>query len=235
MEPNLSQRSKPYLDHVETWLANLPVLSAAAQFTEPERAAITAVDIINGFIRFGPLASPRVERIIPNVVRIMQAAWDSGVRNLLHATDRHDPDALEFNAYLPHCLQGTAEAEPVDELQALPFAGSLLNIPKNTIASGMQTELEDWVLVHPEVDTFIVVGDVTDLCVYQLAMYLRLDANARNLQRRVIVPESCVQTYDYPAAAAESLGGFAHDGDLLHAVFLHHMALNGIEVARDIQ
>jgi len=234
MEPNLSQRSKPYLDHVEAWLENLPVLSAAALLAEPERAAITAVDIINGFIRFGSLASPRVERIIPNVVRIMQAAWGLGVRNILHATDRHEPDAVEFNAFLPHCVQGTAEAEPVDELKALPFAGSILNIPKNTIASGMQTELEDWVLVHPEVDTFIVVGDVTDLCVYQLAMYLRLDANARNLQRRVIVPENCVQTYDYPAAAAETQGGFAHDGDLLHAVFLHHMALNGIEVVRDI-
>jgi len=234
MERNLSVTSQPFLDQVEAWLKNLPVLSAEALFAEPDRVAITAVDIINGFIRFGPLSSPRVERIIPNVVRIMQAAWNLGVRKILHATDRHEPDAVEFNAYLPHCVQGTPEAEPVDELKALPFADSIQIIPKNTIASGMQTELEDWVLVHPEVDTFVVVGDVTDLCVYQLAMYLRLDANARHLQRRVIVPESCVQTYDYPADAAESQGGYAHDGDLLHAVFLHHMALNGIEVVKDI-
>lgn len=234
MEPTLVKKSQPYLDHIENWLNNLTELPAAAVFTEPDRVAITAVDIINGFIRFGPLASPRVEKIIPNVVRILQAAWDAGVRNILHATDRHEPDAIEFKAYLPHCVKGTAEAEPVDELKALPFADRIQNIPKNTIASGMQTELEDWVLVHPEVDTFIVVGDVTDLCVYQLAMYLRLDANTRHLERRVIVPESCVQTYEYPSAAAETQGGIAHDGDLLHAVFLHHMALNGIEVVKDI-
>lgn len=234
MERKLSETAQPFLDHVEEWLKNLPVLSAQALFADPDRTAITAVDIINGFIRFGALASPRVETIIPNVVRVMQAAWDAGVRNILHATDRHQPDAVEFNAFLPHCVQGTAEAEPVDELKALPFADSIQIIPKDTIASGLQTELQDWVLVHPEVDTFIVVGDVTDLCVYQLAMYLRLDANARHLQRRVIVPENCVQTYDYPAAAAEAQGGFAHDGSLLHAVFLHHMALNGIEVVKDI-
>ncbi len=234
MERKLSETSQPFLDHIETWLNNLPVLSSKDLFAEPDRVAITAVDIINGFIRFGPLASPRVETIIPNVVRILQAAWDMGVQKMLHATDRHEPDAVEFQAYLPHCVQGTAEAEPVDELKALPFADSIQIIPKNTIASGLQTELEDWVLVHPEVDTFIVVGDVTDLCVYQLAMYLRLDANARHLQRRVIVPESCVQTYDYPAQVAEIQGGFAHDGDLLHAISLHHMALNGIEVVKDV-
>ena len=234
MKRKLSETSQPFLDHIETWLNNLPVLSSKDLFAEPDRVAITAVDIINGFIRFGPLASPRVETIIPNVVRILQAAWDMGVQKMLHATDRHEPDAVEFQAYLPHCVQGTAEAEPVDELKALPFADSIQIIPKNTIASGLQTELEDWVLVHPEVDTFIVVGDVTDLCVYQLAMYLRLDANARHLQRRVIVPESCVQTYDYPAQVAEIQGGFAHDGDLLHAISLHHMALNGIEVVKDV-
>jgi len=198
MERKLSETSQPFLDHIETWLNNLPVLSTKDLFAEPDRVAITAVDIINGFIRFGPLASPRVETIIPNVVRILQAAWDMGVQKMLHTTDRHEPDAVEFQAYLPHCVQGTAEAEPVDELKGLPFADSIQIIPKNTIASGLQTELEDWVLVHPEVDTFIVAGEVTDLCVYQLAMYLRLDANARHLQLRVLVPESCWQNLERP-------------------------------------
>ncbi len=61
-----------------------------------------------------------------------------------------------------------------------------------------------------------------------------LDANAWHLTRRVIIPQNCVQTYDRSIAIAESQGGLAHDGDLLHGVFLYHMALNGIEVVQAI-
>jgi nicotinamidase-related amidase len=99
----------------------------------------------------------------------------------------------------------------------------------------LNTGLNEWLAAHPGVDTFIVVGDCTDLCTYQLAMHLRLDANARQLQRRVIVPVDCVDTYDRPVAAAQQQGGFAHDAELLHAVFLYSMALNGVEVLLSIR
>ena len=39
-------------------------------------------------------------------------------------------------------------------------------------------------------------------------MHLRLDANARQLERRVIVPVNAVDTYDTPMAVAEELGIF---------------------------
>jgi hypothetical protein len=66
-------------------------------------------------------------------------------------------------------------------------------------------------------------------------MQLRLDANARQLQRRVIVPTDCVDTYDRAVVIATQQGGLPHDAELLNAVFLYHMALNGVEVVRKIQ
>ena len=93
------------------------------------------------------------------------------------------------------------------------------------------TDLGPWLEAHPAVTTFIVVGDCTDICVYLAAMYLRLRANVLGLRHvRVIVPADCVQTYDMSIATAEELGALPHDGDLLHRVFLYHMALNGIQV-----
>ena len=75
-----------------------------------------------------------------------------------------------------------------------------------------------------------MVGDCTDLCTYQLAMHLKLSANARNQWLPVIVPAVCVQTYDLPVDAARNLGIMAHPGDLFHGLFLYHMALNGCRV-----
>jgi nicotinamidase-related amidase len=122
----------------------------------------------------------------------------------------------------------------VPEYRALPFYDEMKIIEKNSISGSLNTGLNKWLADHPQVDTFIVVGDCTDLCAYQLAMHLRLDANARQIQRRVIVPEECVDTYDMPVDLARSIGAVPHDADLLHAVFLYHMMLNGVEVVRRV-
>jgi hypothetical protein len=66
-------------------------------------------------------------------------------------------------------------------------------------------------------------------------MHLRLEANALNLQRRVIVPAAITNTFDTPVRVARDLGIPAHDGDLHHVFFLHHMAQNGVEVVGELK
>jgi nicotinamidase-related amidase len=119
----------------------------------------------------------------------------------------------------------------VDELKALPFSDSFVIIPKNSVSCDIGTDLDPWLETHPRVTTFIVAGDCTDICVYLMAMHLRLRANVLGVgEARVIIPADCVQTYDLSVEAAAQVGALPHDGDLLHSIFLYHMALNGIEV-----
>jgi hypothetical protein len=66
-------------------------------------------------------------------------------------------------------------------------------------------------------------------------MYLRLDANARQLSRRVLLPENCVQTYDIPVRTAVENQLSADPGDFIHLLFLYHMALNGVEVIKTLE
>jgi hypothetical protein len=80
----------------------------------------------------------------------------------------------------------------------------------------------------------IVVGDCTDLCTYQVAVPLKLAANQADRPLRIVVPRDCVQTYDLPVDIAQRVGAPPHAGDLLHEVFLYHMALHGIEVVSHI-
>jgi nicotinamidase-related amidase len=232
---SLTQQAQPFLADLEIWLDRLPVLPLSEAARNPQQAAVVSVDVIHGFCNEGPLASPRVGKIVPPIVRLFRSAWEYGIRNIVLTQDTHEPDAVEFSAWPVHCVRGTSEAETVSEIKALSFYDRMVIIEKNSIHAGLNTGLNQWVAQHPEVDTYIIVGDCTDLCTYQLAMHLRLDANARQVQRRVIVPVECVDTYDRPIEAARSEGGFAHPGNLIHAVFLYHMALNGIEVVSRIE
>ena len=123
----------------------------------------------------------------------------------------------------------------VPELASLHFSDSFTVMHKNSISSSIHTALDAWLNAHQQnIDTFVVVGDCTDLCTYQLAMHLRLRANAHGYAQRVIVPADCVQTYDMPVDTAAELGIMPHDGDLMHAMFLYQMALNGIEVVSSL-
>jgi hypothetical protein len=66
-------------------------------------------------------------------------------------------------------------------------------------------------------------------------MHIKLHALANNNSRlRVIVPENAVQTYDTPVHIANEIGILPHDGDVLHLMSLYQMALNGIEVVREL-
>ena len=108
-------------------------------------------------------------------------------------------------------------------------------IAKNSIASNLDTLFPEILSSRPQLKQFIVVGNCTDLCVYQMAMYLRLSANAGQVvDRQVIVPEECVQTYDTDMETAERIGAPPHPGDLLHLVFLHHMQINGVDVVSNV-
>jgi len=225
----------PFLAWLADWHAQLPQPGLDAAIPDPRRAAIVSVDVINGFCHAGPLASPRVQGIIQPIVRLMTAAHAAGVRHFIVTQDTHDPDAVEFAAYPPHCVRGSDESESVPEFKALPFWRDVVVMPKNSIHSAIGTGLDAWLDAHPRVDVFLVVGDCTDLCIYQLAMHLRLRANALQTRGvRVIVPEDCVDTFDTPVETARQIGALPHDADLLHRIFLYHLALNGVEIVKRI-
>lgn len=235
MSINLIDTSRPFLAYLEEWYGGLkPATLAEIVGAAPERVAIISIDVINGFCVSGPLASARVGRIAQPVADLFARAYAAGVRNFALTQDTHNPATPEFSAFPPHCLKGTDESEAVDQLKELAFYDTIKIVEKNSINSMIGTDLGAWIGVRPQVDTFIVVGDCSDLCTYQAAMTLRLEANAGNFQRRVIVPADVVDTFDTPVGVARELGIYAHDADLHHVLFLHHMASNGVEVVASV-
>jgi nicotinamidase-related amidase len=231
----LPEQSKMFLEYLANWLTDLPTLTLNEAMPKPEKSAIIAIDVINGFLYEGPLSSPRVAEIDEPVTQLMQAAWDKGMHNILLVQEGHTEESLEFEAYGKHAIKGTHEAAAIDMIQNLPFYSQLETVYKDSVHPALNNGFNDWIEEREPLETFIAVGDVTDICTYQLGMYLRLWANAYHKDRRVIVPANCTQTWHLSVEDAEDVPAMPHHGDLLHAIFLYHMALNGIEVVKEIE
>jgi len=228
-------KGKAFLDWLYEWEETLPTLDWEDVIADPARVAVVSEDLLKGFCDVGPLSSERAASIVPAAVSLFERAHDLGVRHFLLLQDTHDPEAVEFSAYPPHCVEGTEESETIDELQELPFSDLFTILPKNSISSNVGTDLEPWLEAHPDVDTFIIVGVCTDICIYHAATYFQIRANVQGQEEaRVIVPANCVQTFNTPVDVAEEVGAMPHDGDLLHRVFLYQMALNDIEIVADL-
>lgn len=218
---------------ITAWMKTLNDATFPEVAPHPEATAIFSADMINGFLYEGPLASDRVKALAKPVAALFNNAWQHGIREFVLLQDTHDPSTPEFRAYPPHCVAGTSESATIPDLSDLPFADSFTVIEKNALNPAVETTFDDWLDAHPQIVNAIVVGDCTDLCTYQLAMHLRMRANARNLLTfDVIVPASAVDTFDIPTAGTDV--GQAHPGDFFHNVFLYHMMSNGIRIVRSL-
>lgn len=200
-------------------LTNLPVVKLNE--LEAGDTAMAIVDMINGFAREGVLKSPRVEALIPEITALSKACDKQGIVKIAFA-DCHTEASPEFGAYPVHCMNGTNEAEVVDEIKE---AGGYKLIPKNSTNGFLENEFQKWLDVNCQIKNFIITGDCTDICVQQFAITLKTWFNMKNEKVRVIVPVNAVDTYD--------LG--AHNGDLMNVMALYNMIVNGVEVVSKIK
>lgn len=184
------------------------------------KTALIVVDMVNGFARAGALYSPRIAALIPAIAELSTACARRNIPQLAFA-DTHPENSPEFLSYPPHCLAGSEESQLVPELQA---AGPFMLIPKNSTNGFLEPAFQDWLAEYQQRDTFIVVGDCTDICIEQFATTLKCSFNRQNRPARVIVPMNLVDTYDFGI----------HRGDLLHAMALMLMIGNGIEVVKEV-
>jgi len=144
---------------------------------DPRNTALIIIDMLNDFVRDdGALVVPGAASLVPNQVRILNAARKRKML-VVYLTDSHLPDDPEFRMWPPHAVTGTTGAEVIQELA--PQKGDRV-IPKRRYSGFFGTDL-DLTLREAGVETLILVGVLTDICV----MYTSADASALNY--RVIV------------------------------------------------
>ncbi len=184
-----------------------------------QKPIVFVIDMINGFVKEGALADPRINSIVPNLIQLMDGM---NCRNVF-VCDSHPPHTREFDAFAPHCLIGTKEAEVIDELQ--PYIKRIMK-KNSTNAFHCQDFLS---FLEEEMDSYrdiIVTGCCTDLCVLQFVLTLQAWLNEHNKKEyRIIVPKNCVETYDIPNV---------HSAKEWNDISFKMMQMNGILVVDSI-
>ncbi len=175
--------------------------------------ALIVVDMQNGFLKEGALASERCLAVLPSVVSEVEQALEAG-HHVFFTADTHEPEDEEFAIFPEHCVRGTHEAELVDELSGFLDQERVELVRKRRYSALFETELEGH-LHRYDIERVRICGVCTDICVLHTAADLR----DRDLPVAVVAP------------ATATFHGPGHDGDEVQTFALAHMeGILGVEV-----
>lgn len=186
----------------------------------PEKTAMIVVDVVNGFIREGAMASPLVEDIISEVAKLMDMCNKAEIPVVAFA-DCHKDNCAEFTSFPPHCIENTSESELVDELKKV---GGYFLMKKNSTNGFHEKIFKQCLIQNPTTNTFIVVGDCTDICVMQFCLALKTWYTQQDRNVDIIIPVNAVETYDAPG----------HDADFMNIAAYKLMKDSGIKFVKEI-
>lgn len=177
---------------------------AAIQGATAVSELLVVVDMQNGFLREGNLASDRCLAVLPAVRREVDEALAAG-RRVLFTADTHEIDDAEFAVFPEHCIRGTREADLVDELLPLLDRDDVLLLRKRRYSALFESEMEGH-LHRFGIDSVRICGVCTDICV------LHTTADLRNRDFPVTVAARATGTFDGPDHSADVVQEFS----LLH-------------------
>ena len=163
------------------------------------RYAIIVVDMLEEFVR-GRLRAEAAEAIVPNVAKLLRFARSYRIP-VVYAVDSHHPNVdAELRLWGPHAIRGSPEARVVEELK--PEAGDYV-VYKRRYDAFFETDM-DLLLRELEVDTVILTGIHTHICVQQTAV------GAFFRGYKIIVPTDCVAaaTKDWHERGLEYMRAF---------------------------
>ena len=156
---------------------------------------LIVVDMINGFIKEGNMADETINHITPKIIKLIEKTLEKN-EGLAFIKDTHNENSTEFKKFPIHCLQGTSEAELIDELKS--YEKDALVYEKNStstmFAKGFINDIDKMKALRK----VIITGCCTDICVLNLAIPLVIYFDETDRQIEVEVVEDAVETYDAP-------------------------------------
>ena len=162
---------------------------------EELKQLLIVVDMVNGFVRKGAMADPKIAKIIPEQLRLIKMIL-AKKEGLAFIKDAHELDCREFERFPIHCVIGTEEAELVDELK--PYEKETLVYHKNSTSAIFAPNFMEDIKRMKNLKEVIVTGCCTDICDMNLAIPLQNYFDQNNQKVDIVIPTNAVETYDAP-------------------------------------
>ena len=139
---------------------------------DPGNTAVVVVDMQNGFCHpEGGLYAPGSEDAVESVREVIETGRANGAQ-VVFTRDVHPPEQFEdahyydeFERWGEHVLEGSWEAEIVDELDVEPEDHV---VEKHTYNAFHETELDGWLSARG-IDDLLICGTLANVCVLHTA------------------------------------------------------------------
>lgn len=158
--------------------------------------ALIVVDMVNGFVNEGVLHDKNIRKIVPRQLELLEEAEKKGSLIIL-VKDTHNKNATEFKRFgnTTHCIQGTSEAELIDELKPFEQKDNVITVEKNSTSLMESPEFREIVRQAENLKEVNFVGCCTDICVFNGAMGLANYYDEWNRDVTINVHEDAIATY----------------------------------------
>ncbi len=208
---NINDNLVQTMSNFSKTLENIP--SCDLSFFNKEDTLVVMIDMINGFAKFGALASPNVKKLIPKMDNFLSKATKHKLPILAYKDVHTSENSIEFDFYPQHCIKGSEECEIVSELQKY----EMKIIEKNSTNAFLAYNP---LKAYPKAKNFLVIGCVTDICIKDFSTTLSKYLQEKDIKAKVYVIENLVDTYHIPAI---------HDRDVEHLLALYQMKKSGVD------
>ncbi|MFW6447940.1 MAG: cysteine hydrolase family protein [Halobacteriota archaeon] len=139
---------------------------------DADRTALVVVDMQNGFCHpEGSLYAPPSEAAIEPIAQLVDRARAADVQ-VVYTRDVHPPEQFEdahyydeFERWGEHVLEGSWEAEIVDDLEVREADHV---VEKHTYDAFQRTEFDGWLSAR-QLDTLVICGTLANVCVLHTA------------------------------------------------------------------
>ena len=161
------------------------------------------IDMVNGFVKEGALASPSIMRVVPRQQELLNDYIKDNNKAIMFIQDTHDNDSVEFKTFGPHCIKGSGEEDVIKELYE--YYKYSLHIPKNSTNFVFGTNFQEEINRLKFLKKVILMGCLSEVCVKNGGITLRNYFDELNRDVDIYVAPDAIDTYDAPGHASDEV------------------------------
>lgn len=185
------------------------------------KGMLIIVDMVNGFVKEGALADPKIAEKVPRQIELIKEAKIRGDL-IVFIKDTHEENSVEHKRFggAKHCVRGTGEELVIDELKEYEYNKDTVSIEKNSTSYMESPEFRELIKEATNIETVDVVGCCTDICDFNGSMALANYFDQWNRDVEIRVHEDAIATF-----AEEARQNYVEAAKLL-------MAQQGIQLVK---